>query len=135
LDEDDDLDETAEEEAVFGGDGVRALTSATFRLSEDSFEDIAEVETAVAADASIDAAEGTDEEVEDDAVPFLRTRVSFAEGGDEDLDRGNTSTTFNAEEEEEEDEIAEERDAALDTGVIEDIQCVVHKSIDKFLLR
>ena len=123
-DEDDDLDETAEEEAVFGGDGVRALTSATFRLNEDSIEDIAAVETTVAADASIDAAEGADEEVEEDAVPvpLLLTRVSFAEGGDEDLDRGTTSTTFKAEDKEE-DDIAKEVEPTLDAGgVIEDIE-------------
>jgi hypothetical protein len=95
------LDDTAEEEAVFGGDGVRALTSTTFRLSEDNDEEIAEAETTVV-DTSSDRSEADDEE-EENAVPLLLTRVSFAEGGDEDLDRGSTSTTFNAQEDEEED--------------------------------
>ena len=105
------MDDTAEEEAVFGGDGVRALTSTTFRLSEDNDEEIAEAETTVV-DTSSDRSEADDEE-EENAVPLLLTRVSFAEGGDEDLDRGSTSTTFNAQEDEEED-ITVERDVALD---------------------
>jgi hypothetical protein len=107
------LDETAEEGAVFGGDGVRALTSTAFRVNEDNCEKIGEVEITVVFDTSADAAAGADEE--EDAVPLLLTRVSFAEGGDEDLDRGTTSTTFNTDEEEE-DDIAEDGDSMLDTG-------------------
>ena len=122
-DEDDDLDETAEEEAVFGGDGVRARTSTTFKVNEDSDEDTTEAETAVVVDISTDIAEGADEkEVEEDAVPLLLTRVSFAEGGDGDLDRGTTSTTFKEENKEEESTV-EVGVAALDTGgVIDDIE-------------
>ncbi len=55
LDEDDveELDDTAEEEAALGGDGVRDLTSAAFKLNEDSDEEIKEVETSAAVDSSI----------------------------------------------------------------------------------
>ena len=123
LDEDDAaLDETAEEVAAFGGDGVRARTSTAFRASEDSNEEIAEVEAAVlVADTSVDAIGAADEE-EEEVVPLLVTvRVSALEDGDGELDRGITSTTFNAEEEEV-DDISVEDDSILDTGRgIEDI--------------
>ena len=117
---DTDLDEN---DAAFGGDGVRARTSTAFRVSEDSDEEIAEVEAAaVADDTSVDAVGAADEE-EDEVVPLLLiVRVSALEGGDEDLDRGTTSTTFNAEEDEE-DDVVEDRDSMLDTGGgIEDIE-------------
>ncbi len=106
LDKDDEeLDETAEFESAFGGDGVRARTSTAFRVSEDSDEEIAELEAAaVADDTSVDAIGDADDEEEEEVVPLLLTvRVSALEGGDEDLDRGITSTTFNTEEDEEDD--------------------------------
>ena len=55
LDEDDveELDDTAEEEAALGVDGVRDLTSAAFKLNEDNDEEIKEVETSAAVDSSI----------------------------------------------------------------------------------
>ena len=113
------MDDTAEGEAVFGGDGVRALTSTAFRVSEDNDEEIAEVEaeTSVVADNSVDTI-GTVDEEEDEVVPLLLTvTLSALEDGDEDLDRGTTSTAFNAEEEEEEeDDIPEDGDSMLDTG-------------------
>ncbi len=125
MDEDDEkLDETAEEDAAFGGDGVRARTSTAFRDSEDSDEEIAEVETEFVVVTDTSAVGTVDDEEEDEVVPLLLTvRVSALEGGDEDLDRGTTSTAFNAEEEEEDDDISVEDDSMLDTGVgIEDIE-------------
>ena len=107
------------------GDGVRALTSTAFKVNEDNDEDITEVETAAVAHSSADALVTADKEEVEDAVPLplLLTRVSALEGGDEDLDRGSTSTTFNADEEEEEEDIEEEVDSAFDdAGVIEDIE-------------
>ena len=123
MDEDDEkLDETAEEDAAFGGDGVRARTSTAFRDSEDSDEEIAEVETEFVVVTDTSAVGTVDDEEEDEVVPLLLTvRVSALEGGDEDLDRDTTSTTFNAEEEEE-DDIVEDGDSMLDTGGIEDIE-------------
>ena len=65
------MEEEKADESLFGGDGVRARTSTTLR--EDTARD-----DGVASDGF--AAE--------------------LEGGDEDLDRGTTSTTFDEEEEE-----------------------------------
>ena len=64
-------------EPVFGGDGVRGLTSTTFRLKPEKDDD----------------ADVVEEEEEADAA-------DAADGGDEDLDRGTTSTTLNDDERE-----------------------------------
>ena len=73
-----------------GGDGVRALTSTTLRVIADNDAAIEEEDTAVAnpADTVGEAAEATPS----------RGVVSHVDGGDEDRDRGATSTTFKADE-------------------------------------
>ena len=77
------------ESPFFGGDGVRGLTSTALRLSAKNEDDITEVE--IVLDASAGAAE-----VEE----MLLVRPSSRgdeERGDEDRERGITSTTFNVE--------------------------------------
>ena len=87
---DEGVESRCSESPFFGGDGVRGLTSTTLRLSEDKEDDIAEAETVL--DASAGAAE-----VEE----LLLMRPSSRgeeERGDEDRERGTTSTTFNVDE-------------------------------------
>ena len=80
------------EESTIGGDGVRALTSTTFRVSDDS-DDATED-----ADTSIEASSYTARDV--GTAPGSARYAALPERGDADRDRGTTSTTFIADEEE-----------------------------------
>ena len=99
------------ESPFFGGDGVRGLTSTTLRLSVDNDDDITEV------DAFLDASAGAAEVEELVERPSPR---GVLKGGDADLERGATSTTFNS--------VEAELVAAAVTPAEEDILlCVIAK--------
>ena len=118
--EDEELDvelerEICEVESTFGGEGVRALTSTTFRLITDRDDAIAG-EVRATAETSGDAAGGS----KADVLVTPPVGIALLLRGDEDRERGTTSTTFKLDDEEddEDDDVDDEDDGVLDIYVV-----------------
>ena len=78
--------------SLFGGEGVRGLTSDTFRLKEDSDDAIEDVRASTVTSAE----EAADElPVRAPSLPAGRREVALLESGDEEREQGTTSTTLN----------------------------------------